>query len=158
MGRKGWYSGQPDGTLDAFWLGLEKMYQLIKSGNWHILLMAKHKTGTYAEKWSKLVYDHFQIGDKASGYKLTFGAKPKKENSRESSLFHYQKNMKFSTKDRDNDESSYNCAAHSIHGRGRWWYKTCSIINLNRHNSYWRPEGTLMQMLMVMQNCIAIKS
>ena len=36
--------------------------------------------------------------------------------------------MKFSTKDRDNDDSSRNCAREM---KGGWWYKECSRANLN---------------------------
>ena len=40
----------------------------------------------------------------------------------------YHRNMAFSTKDRDNDDSSTNCAAK--YGSA-WWYKSCVRANLN---------------------------
>ena len=36
--------------------------------------------------------------------------------------------MQFSTKDRDNDQSSGSCASHR---QGAWWYKGCTVSNLN---------------------------
>ena len=36
--------------------------------------------------------------------------------------------MKFTTKDSDNDQSSFNCAQTF---KGAWWYKSCYGSNLN---------------------------
>lgn len=40
----------------------------------------------------------------------------------------YHRNSAFSTKDRDNDNSSGNCAAAY---KGGWWFNSCVIANLN---------------------------
>lgn len=40
----------------------------------------------------------------------------------------YHRNSAFSTKDRDNDNNSGNCAAKH---RGGWWFNSCVIANLN---------------------------
>ena len=40
----------------------------------------------------------------------------------------YHKGMQFTTKDRDNDESTGHCAQKN---KGGWWYKSCHRANLN---------------------------
>ena len=40
----------------------------------------------------------------------------------------YHNNRPFTTKDRDNDELSGNCAEHM---QGAFWYRSCAIANLN---------------------------
>ena len=47
---------------------------------------------------------------------------------------HSLDNMKFTTKDKDNDLSSYrNCAITSGPGSngGGWWYRDCSHVHIN---------------------------
>ena len=45
--------------------------------------------------------------------------------------------MKFTTKDRDNDRSSGNCAVSGRNGKksNGWWYNECAVIHLNRQYS-----------------------
>ena len=43
--------------------------------------------------------------------------------------------MQFSTKDRDNDQNSGNCASSS-YWQGAWWYKSCAQSNLNGRYRY----------------------
>lgn len=49
----------------------------------------------------------------------------------------YHRNMAFSTKDRDNDDYSINCAAKYS---SAWWYKGCVVANLNGY--YYHGQHT----------------
>ena len=49
----------------------------------------------------------------------------------------YHRNMAFSTKDRDNDNSSTNCAAIC---KSAWWYNGCVSANLNGY--YYHGQHT----------------
>jgi len=140
------------GNPDAYWLGLEKIYELTRNGNWQLLLKAKHTAGSYAGSWGKLVYDNFKIGNEASGYKLSFGTRLQKVNSgADNSLnfLDYHRDMMFTTKDKDNDiYSGKNCA--SIFGGG-WWYMQCGVIALNDNTGLWQYDGASSQTLMAMR-------
>lgn len=50
----------------------------------------------------------------------------------------YHLNYPFSTKDRDNDVSSSNCAVDHY---GAWWYRECRQSNLN--GKFTAPDGAI---------------
>jgi hypothetical protein len=61
--------------------------------------------------------------------------------------------MSFTTKDRDNDPKSYNCAVNTH--TGGWWYNKCAYADLNgvyqtsnkrRYDSlFWGPQNENMK-------------
>jgi len=69
-------------------------------------------------------YGKFSISDEQAQYRLEVGSY---SGTARDSLA-YQSNMEFTTKDRDNDESSINCA---VRYTGAWWYNSCQHSNLN---------------------------
>ncbi|CAL4204965.1 unnamed protein product [Meganyctiphanes norvegica] len=70
-------------------------------------------------------YKDFSIGDEESGYKLNVGGYS--GDAGDSLAVH--NGMKFTTKDRDNDEYGTNCATLSGRDRGGFWYKSCFHTN-----------------------------
>ncbi|XP_035775997.1 angiopoietin-related protein 1-like [Anopheles albimanus] len=112
------------GELDSeFWLGLEKMHQITKSRNYELVVEIKD----FSEKYGYARYDGFQIGSENEEYRLkTLGSY---SGSVGNAMLYYNKGMKFSTKDRDNDASS---STHCAQDReGAWWYGECTYANLN---------------------------
>ncbi|XP_028390977.1 uncharacterized protein LOC114515854 [Dendronephthya gigantea] len=105
-----------------FWLGLDKIHRLSKSGQDAVLridLMDFNSTGRYAK------YGKFTVADKSDKYRLNIG---NYSGDAGDSLAYHNK-MQFTTKDSDNDpRSNGNCA---ITFRGAWWYNDCHRSNLN---------------------------
>ena len=55
----------------------------------------------------------------------------------------YHNGHRFSTKDQDNDVSTYNCATHPI-VQGAWWYGDCRTSNLNGVYRNGSDDGTVV--------------
>lgn len=111
------------GSLDGeFWLGLETQHRVTASeGNYVLMVEIKDYYGNY--KYAR--YDEFEIGSEDEMYSLK---KLGTYSGTAGDSLVYQKTMKFSTMERDNDASSTNCAQNY---HGAWWYKDCHYSNLN---------------------------
>ncbi|KAM8934706.1 ficolin-2-like isoform 3-T3 [Pelodytes ibericus] len=118
--------------LNEFWLGNDNIHMLTSSGMWELRVdLQDHDNikqfATYAS---------FQVLGEDEKYKLLLGAFV--AGTAGDSLT-YHNNMKFSTKDQDNEEDAGNCA--QLH-KGAWWYNRCHYSNLNgayllgQHSSY----------------------
>ena len=118
------------GDLDGeFWYGLHPLHCLTNQGQWQLRIDFTFSNGTK----SFLFYDNFAVGSFTSQYQLSIS----KAIGANVDPFHDTKHpingMKFTTKDRDNDLSSDNCALNGRDGKyaGGWWHKDCSLIHLN---------------------------
>ena len=103
-----------------FWLGNDRI---------HRLTAARPSTlRVELEDWNGVrvyvKYGKFKVGDEQAKYRLEVGSYS--GTAGDSIIPH--NNMAFSTKDRDNDISSSNCAASWT---GAWWYESCHSSNLN---------------------------
>jgi len=106
------------------WIGLKKLRQLTYTGNYGLkVTLTDFDDVTY-----QAVYDHFAVGAgddytlSVSGFNAglsTLGDSLKSHNG-----------MKFSTKDKDQDASSYNCAAER---KGGGWFWSCAHVHLTGH-------------------------
>jgi len=109
------------GQLTAeFWLGNDKIPRLTASRPSSLRVELEDWNGVkvYAK------YGKFNIGDEKTQYRLELGSY---SGSAGDSLA-WHNNMAFTTKDRDNDKWSSNCA---VRYTGAWWYKHCHSSNLN---------------------------
>ncbi|GBM08564.1 Techylectin-5A [Araneus ventricosus] len=131
---KGWQSykfGFGDLNFD-YWLGNDKIFALSnqRRSTLRFDLWDFEGDDGYA------TYDNFYIDDEAQGYRLHLGD----YRGVIGDSFKGHNLCRFSTRDRDNDNSPYqNCA---LQYKGGWWYNKCHTVNLNglylkgRHDTY----------------------
>ncbi|XP_033627218.1 angiopoietin-related protein 1-like [Asterias rubens] len=104
-----------------FWLGNENLRTLTESaGPWKLKIEMVRWDGeeSFAE------YGQFKIG--GDNYQLEIGSYKASSTAEDSLEWH--NGMMFTTKDKNNDKSSGNCA---VRCEGAWWYKYCYDSNLN---------------------------
>ncbi|CAN9508841.1 unnamed protein product [Ophioblennius macclurei] len=101
------------------WLGLENLYQLTKEGSYELRVDLEDFEGNcvYAE------YSSFYIDDQSGGYALHVSGF--KDGGAGDSLSDHD-GMMFSTFNKDQDNSTSNCAERFI---GAWWYNSCYSSN-----------------------------
>ncbi|XP_065058650.1 ficolin-1-like [Rhopilema esculentum] len=111
------------GDMDGnFWLGLEKLHKLAALGKGAILRIDLKHMEFEDKKYAK--YSLFEISGEVDGYRLKVGG----YSGDAGDSLARQNNMKFSTKDKDQDTYRYNCAESF---KGAWWYAACHDSNLN---------------------------
>ncbi|XP_070538828.1 fibrinogen C domain-containing protein 1-like [Ptychodera flava] len=103
-----------------FWLGNDRLYTLTNQRRYELRIDLED----FDNETRYAKYDNFIIGDEFSKYKLTLG---EYSGTAEDDL-EVHNGKPFSTRDRDNDDSSSNCAALYT---GAWWYEACHNSNLN---------------------------
>ena len=133
---RGWVEYEEGfGSLTGeFWYGLRPLHCLTNQGQWKLRIDFTFTNGTK----SYLSYNNFAVGPANSQYQLSIsgftGITTDPFDSGQDI-----NGMKFTTKDKDNDQwSSNNCAIKGQGGNaGGWWYRSCSYANLNhkyKHN------------------------
>ena len=103
-----------------FWLGLDKISRLTKESSQTIRFDLSDFDGnsSYAQ------YKAFEVGNEASGYILNIGS----YSGNAGDSFAHHNGNKFSTRDKDQDVHSLNCAQTF---KGAWWHGNCHESNLN---------------------------
>ncbi|XP_050744557.1 ficolin-3-like [Drosophila biarmipes] len=113
--RRDWVSYRTGfGNLEGeLFIGLEKLYQMTKDKPHELYI----KLVDSMENIDHAHYDNFQIGSERESYELkSLGTFSGTTVDRMTA----NKGMKFSTYDRDNDLSYYNCA---LEFNGGWWHR-----------------------------------
>jgi len=109
------------GNLNGeFWLGLDKINRLTvsSSNKLRVDLEDLHGNTAFAE------YSSFSVTSERAKYQLNLGS----YSGTAGDSLGYHRGLQFTTKDRDNDKASLNCA---VHNKGAWWYNVCHYSNLN---------------------------
>ncbi|KAM4696030.1 ficolin-1-like [Rhinophrynus dorsalis] len=107
--------------LNEFWLGNDNIHLLTSSGTWELRVDLQDFENT--KHFAK--YTSFKLMGESEKFQLLIGAFV--EGTAGDSLTGHN-NMKFSTKDQDNDIYEKNCA---VQFKGAWWYTNCHGSNLN---------------------------
>ncbi|XP_056395563.1 ficolin-1-like [Hyla sarda] len=107
--------------LNEFWLGNDNLYMITSTGTWELRVDLQD----FENKKQFAKYSAFKVSGESEKYKLNFGSLIEGDAG---DSMKGQNNMKFSTKDQDNDKHVNNC---SLMFKGAWWYSACHNSNLN---------------------------
>ena len=114
------------GDLEGeFWYGLEKMHCLTTREDVELRI----ELGNGTTPTIVYTYQLFRVQDASINYRLTIG---QAQGTGFDAMAHHN-GQAFTTKDRDNDRSSNNCA---VYYGGAWWYESCYHSNLNGRYGY----------------------
>jgi len=102
-----------------FWLGLETLHNITKSGG-RYKLRAEMESWQNETSWAE--YWEFSVASEADKYRLTF--KEYDSISSASDAFYHNNNQNFSTYDEDNDAYDESCAPDY---QGGFWFGDCSV-------------------------------
>ncbi|XP_038061088.1 microfibril-associated glycoprotein 4-like [Patiria miniata] len=122
-----------------FWLGNDNLVTLTSDdsrGTWELRVDLEDWENNTA--WAK--YSDFQISP--GEFNLTIGQYDTSSTAGDSlgfddsyAVFRYHRGRPFTTKDRDNDASVFNCAQR---WGGAWWFNDCFISHLNGpYHAFW---------------------
>ncbi|CAG5126902.1 unnamed protein product [Candidula unifasciata] len=125
LGNEDFYRGWDDykrgfGTPDTdFWIGNDIIHDRTSQGYNELRIDLVYKgIKIFAH------YTNFNLTDESSGYLITTGG----FSGNVYDSMSIQNGYKFTTFDRDNDRSDYNCA---VRYHGAWWYNSCYDSSLN---------------------------
>ncbi|VVC45031.1 Hypothetical protein CINCED_3A019619 [Cinara cedri] len=102
------------------WLGNDAIHRLTADNGSSLRIQM---TDIYDNDW-RADYAHFAISDAIDGYRLNISG----YDGNATDALTFQNGHRFSTEDRDQDDSTANCAANY---EGGWWYSRCQHANLN---------------------------
>ncbi|XP_074526354.1 fibrinogen C domain-containing protein 1-like [Halichoeres trimaculatus] len=112
-------------TTGEHWLGLQRIYSLTRSGGYELRIdMADFDNATAFAQYGDFSVGRDSVNPEEDGYPLIVD---EYSGTAGDSLLKHS-GMRFTTKDRDQDQSENNCAAYY---QGAWWYRNCHTSNLN---------------------------
>lgn len=108
-----------------FWLGNDAIHRLTAD---NATSLRVQMTDIYGNGWLA-DYRRFSVSNSDSGYRLNVAG----YRGNATDALSFQNGHRFSTADRDHDNSTGNCAANY---EGGWWYSRCQHANLNGKYSF----------------------
>ena len=131
---------------EAYWIGLEKLFELTKEGGMQLLITLRFDKAAKAVAW--YVYDGFSIESELFQFRVKPGSLNSAKSHRASNVanplhdYSSVNNAPFSTIDKDNDVNTKHCAAHH---QGGWWFnwgvhnrrnmkEACTLLCPNCHD------------------------
>ncbi|XP_076106109.1 fibrinogen-like protein 1 [Mytilus galloprovincialis] len=107
-----------------YWIGNDNLHVISSSNDYLLRFDLEDFDGdtTYAE------YSTFRIGNEASRYILSIGGYSGTAGDSMVGIYSLD-GFPFTTKDKDNDFSSSNCADSTR--KGAWWFRDCARVNPN---------------------------
>uniref|UniRef100_A0A3Q1IV86 Fibrinogen C-terminal domain-containing protein n=1 Tax=Anabas testudineus TaxID=64144 RepID=A0A3Q1IV86_ANATE len=112
-------------TTGEHWLGLQRIYSLTRSGGYELRIdMGDFDNATAFAHYADFSVGRDSVNPDEDGYPLIVD---QFSGTAGDSLLKHS-GMRFTTKDRDQDQSENNCAAYY---QGAWWYRNCHTSNLN---------------------------
>ena len=118
-------------TTGEFWIGLRSLQCLTSQGHWELRIdyMLSNKRKAYFS------YHHFRVGPASDDYRLSISGFSGNTTDPIIATGLTPNDMKFTTKDRDNDNWDLKCVSNwGGRNAGGWWYNKCS--NLLPNNEY----------------------
>ncbi|KAM6439946.1 fibrinogen-like protein 1 isoform 4-T6 [Liasis olivaceus] len=114
-----------------YWLGNKNLHYLTSQGNYTLRIDLSDFMGE--QRFAQ--YEKFRVADEQNSYMMNCGQYSGTAGDSLTGGFHPEvkwwanhQGMKFSTKDRDNDNYEKNCAEEDQAG---WWFNRCHTANLN---------------------------
>ncbi|EDV31655.2 uncharacterized protein Dana_GF15463 [Drosophila ananassae] len=104
-----------------FFMGLDRLHLMTSSAQHELCIRIADFDGDSAYAH----YTHFEIGNEEESYELKY---IEGYSGTAGNYLTANKNMKFSTIDRDNDKEKHNCAKN-LNG---WWFKECYFMSSKR--------------------------
>ncbi|XP_037051525.1 microfibril-associated glycoprotein 4-like [Bradysia coprophila] len=112
------------GSVDSdHWLGNNFIHQLTENNDYQLKIEV---TGFQENEFAFAKYSPFRIGTEDENYKLSVGNFTSEGPISDSLTYH--NGAMFTTKDKQNDSHTSNCAERY---KGAWWYRQCYQSNLN---------------------------
>merc|ERR1712061_579250 len=117
------------------WIGLDNLHRVTSQKDFSMKITMTDFDG----KKYHAVWNQFKVGPEEDGYRLTVGSFNEAESTLGDSMISKHNGMKFSTKDRDQDVGSGNCAASQT---GGWWWNNCGRAHLTGQHTDRRRQDS----------------